>query len=82
MSAPTNSQASTNQQGVTVEVKGLHKTFGRQEVLTLRTRASFLIESYQLSLDCDHQWASAALVDVIAPRLLTADNSKFDPGCT
>ena len=33
MSAPLNNQANENQQGVTVEVRGLHKSFGRQEVL-------------------------------------------------
>jgi len=33
MSAPLNNQPSENQQGVTVEVRGLHKSFGWQEVL-------------------------------------------------
>ena len=33
MSAPLNNQPNENQQGVTVEVRGLHKSFGRQEVL-------------------------------------------------
>ena len=56
--------------------------FGKQDVLILRTHASFRIEGYQLPLDCDHQYAFASLAEVNAPRLLTADNSSFDPGCT